>query len=200
MKTCPRCGHDDPRDEPSFCDQCGWNFRAAISPGVAGGDGCIYHMVGRGVEMHVFSDKVELTPKGVVGVVSRGLKGTKTIPFVSITAIQHKRAGFAVGYLQFSLLGGQESKRGVTAAVSDENTFAYANKADDDLVHQIKMFIEQRMGPQRASPPAQLSSPAASPPTFDDIVAQIERFAELKERGLLTAEEFAAKKKQLLGL
>jgi len=34
----------------------------------------------------------------------------------------------------------------------------------------------------------------------DDYVAELERLAELKEKGIITEEEFAAKKKQLLGL
>jgi hypothetical protein len=33
-----------------------------------------------------------------------------------------------------------------------------------------------------------------------DIASEIERFADLNRRGMLTDEEFAAKKKQLLGL
>src|SRR5688500_9311454 len=119
MKTCPRCGDRNIRAETNFCVQCGWNFGVS-TPDAASVAGCRYHMVGRGVEMRVFNDKVELTPKGVVGVLNRGLKSTKTITFVSITAIQHKRAGFTVGYLQFSLHGGLESKGGVTAAVKDE--------------------------------------------------------------------------------
>jgi hypothetical protein len=167
---------------------------------VSTADGSIYHIVGRGVEMRVFTDKVELTPKGVFGLVNRGLKGTKTIPFASITAIQHKRAGFMVGYLQFSLKGGQESKGGVTAALQDENTFTYAGFGDNDIVDQIKQFIEQRMGAQPVSLSPQMSAAVHSSATFDDIVGQIERIAALKERGVLTEEEFTAKKKQLLGL
>lgn len=34
----------------------------------------------------------------------------------------------------------------------------------------------------------------------EDVVSQIEKLAELKEKGILTEEEFSAKKKQLLGI
>ena len=37
-------------------------------------------------------------------------------------------------------------------------------------------------------------------PAVDDTAAQIQQLAQLKEQGLLTEEEFAAKKKQILGI
>jgi hypothetical protein len=35
---------------------------------------------------------------------------------------------------------------------------------------------------------------------MDDTAAQLEQLAKLKEQGILTEEEFAAKKKQILGI
>ncbi len=48
----------------------------------------------RGVQdlLEVFEDKVTITPKGVLGFLNKGLKGTKEIPFHSIVAIQIKEA------------------------------------------------------------------------------------------------------------
>ena len=40
---------------------------------------------------------------------------------------------------------------------------------------------------------------AAAPPA-DDMTAQLEQLAELKNKGILTEEEFQAKKKQILGI
>lgn len=37
-------------------------------------------------------------------------------------------------------------------------------------------------------------------PAGDDVYAQLEKLGQLKEQGILTQEEFDAKKKQLLGL
>lgn len=51
----------------------------------------------------------------------------------------------------------------------------------------------------RATPaPAQEPVPHGAPPRETDILATIERLAELKEKGVLTEEEFAAKKSELL--
>lgn len=34
----------------------------------------------------------------------------------------------------------------------------------------------------------------------DDVASQIEKFANLRDKGIITEEEFSAKKKQLLGI
>ena len=49
--------------------------------------------------------------------------------------------------------------------------------------------------PQQAAPPP--APPAAAPP---DDMAQIQQLATMKDKGLLTEEEFQAKKKQILGI
>ena len=47
--------------------------------------------------------------------------------------------------------------------------------------------------------PAQRAPPAAVPTgSADEIFARIERLAELRQKGILTEEEFAAKKTELL--
>ena len=61
---------------------------------------------------------------------------------------------------------------------------------------------------QSAPPPQQYAAPAPPPPdasyqapaSQDDALSQLERYAALKQQGLLTDEEYEAKKKQLLGL
>jgi membrane protease subunit (stomatin/prohibitin family) len=42
--------------------------------------------------------------------------------------------------------------------------------------------------------------PPAAAPAEDDAIAQIEKLGELKEKGLLTEEEFSAQKAKLLGM
>ena len=94
-------------------------------------------------QIEVFDDKVTITPKGILALMNKGLKGTKTIPFSSISAIQFKEAGAVFsGYLQFTIPGGNESKGGVFSAASDENTFMFAQKKNNALATQIKEYIE----------------------------------------------------------
>ena len=50
--------------------------------------------------------------------------------------------------------------------------------------------------PQQAAPPPA----AAAAPAPQDDMAQIQQLATMKDQGLLTEEEFKAKKKQILGI
>jgi len=54
--------------------------------------------------------------------------------------------------------------------------------------------MADQQAPQQAAPPA----PAAAAPPDD--MAQIQQLATMKDQGLLTEEEFQAKKKQILGI
>ena len=56
---------------------------------------------------------------------------------------------------------------------------------------------EQRVGPGMAGAAVRT---AAAPAPAADVVAEIQRFKSLVEQGILTEEEFAAKKRQLLGI
>jgi hypothetical protein len=47
--------------------------------------------------------------------------------------------------------------------------------------------------------PQPVAAPAAAAPQQDDM-AQIQQLATMKDQGLLTEEEFKAKKKQILGI
>lgn len=49
-----------------------------------------------------------------------------------------------------------------------------------------------------AQQPAAQATPAAD--TANDSIAQLKQLAELKDQGILTQEEFDAKKKKILGL
>ena len=55
--------------------------------------------------------------------------------------------------------------------------------------------MADQQAPQQAAPPP---PPAAAAPPDD--MAQIQQLATMKDQGLLTEEEFQAKKKQILGI
>lgn len=54
---------------------------------------------------------------------------------------------------------------------------------------------QEEMEAQQAAPP-----PAAAPAGEPDYMAELQQLAQLKEQGIVSEEEFEAKKKQLLGL
>ncbi len=56
------------------------------------------------------------------------------------------------------------------------------------------------VGPANAeqAAPVQEAAPAAAP--ADDLTAQLEALAKLRDQGILTEDEFSAKKAQILGI
>ena len=51
-----------------------------------------------------------------------------------------------------------------------------------------------------SQPETQAAPPATAAPAPQDDMAQIQQLATMKDQGLLTEEEFQAKKKQILGI
>jgi membrane protease subunit (stomatin/prohibitin family) len=62
---------------------------------------------------------------------------------------------------------------------------------------QQQRWAAQDQGAYEQQPPAQApAAPAAQP----DYTAELEKLAKLRDEGVITAEDFEAKKKQLLGI
>jgi hypothetical protein len=116
-------------------------------------------------------------------------KGEKEIRIKSLTGIQLKKPGLLTnGYIQFMYSGGKESKsKSVFDAAKDENTIMITAKQYDDFV-KAKQLIEEYQNRTEGG--------SASVSVADEL----KKFAELKEMGVITEEEFEAKKKQLLGI
>ena len=62
--------------------------------------------------------------------------------------------------------------------------------------------VSRRQSQRWAADEAQEQAPAAQAqaPADDDVYVQLEKLGQLKDQGILTQEEFDAKKKQILGL
>jgi len=53
---------------------------------------------------------------------------------------------------------------------------------------------------ERGELPGQQQAPAAAPAAEPDYTAELEKLAQLRDQGVITAEDFEAKKKQILGI
>jgi len=139
----------------------------------------------------VLTDTAVIIKRGAKGFFLGGgsIRGDKTIPYSSIVAVQYKKAGLTVGYLQLTLRGGSDAKAGITEATKDENTVTFASKKTGELFWELKEFIEKKAHETQ-------SGQSQSSNQLDDL----EKLAQFKEKGIITEEEFAAKKKQILGL
>ena len=83
-----------------------------------------------------------------------------------------------------------------TTAVVAGTAGAVRHRQDQKYARQDQEAYEQQMYAQQAA--AQQAAPAA--PAEPDYAAELEKLAQLKNQGILSEEEFEAKKKQILGI
>lgn len=143
----------------------------------------------KGVEdlLDVFEDRLTLTPKGFL---NKGIKGAKEIPFQSIVTVEFKEAGaWSSGYIRFTIPGTHESRDERLAGVQDRNTFMFAQKKNNPLAIAITTYITSAVRKVRTP---QVNSPTAS------LSDELQKLAGLKERGILSDEEFQAAKTRLI--
>jgi hypothetical protein len=66
-----------------------------------------------------------------------------------------------------------------------------------------RSFVQSRMGVRedfgRQEQPAE-AAPAPAAPSEPDYLGELERLSQLRDQGIITDEDFEAKKKQLLGI
>ncbi len=93
--------------------------------------------------------------------------------------------------MQFSYPGSMDRKDGVMGAINDENSIliTYETLA---LAKEIHEYIERRR--------TEVKSPQAVSVQQVSAADELKKFKELLDMGIITQEEFDAKKKQLLGL
>ena len=83
-----------------------------------------------------------------------------------------------------------------TTAVVAGTAGAVRHRQDQKYAAQDQEAYDQQVAEQQAA--AAQAAPAA--PAQPDYAAELEQLAQLKNQGILTDEEFEAKKKQILGI
>lgn len=133
--------------------------------------------------------------EGIFNALNHGLDGAKKIHIKSISAVQFKEASSIVteGYIQLVIQGSIESKGGLYAARTDENTVMFGpayNKLAKNLVGLIENKIDELQC-------GHVNEVVMQPET-QSVVQQLKDFKELLDSGIITQEEFDKKKAQLL--
>lgn len=92
---------------------------------------------------------------------------------------------------------GEHEIGGVAQAQSGDQTLTFTSQRGPVRLSELRVVEPGRAAP--AAPPVAVAA-AGSPPgaAGPDVLATIERLAELRSRGVLTDEEFSAKKSELL--
>ncbi len=138
-------------------------------------------------QVELLEDRVRITRRGFLAFGAHPWAGGKEILLSEITAVKFKRATWiASGFIQFMYPGGRETK-GFHKTVADENAVMFWPHRNDEFI-RLRKAIDTRRRELRAT-----ETPV------DNLVA-LEKLAELHKSGILTDDEFAAKKKKLLGL
>lgn len=139
----------------------------------------------------LMEDRVRIQRKEEKTFLNQGFRAQKDILFSQISSVRLKRATtLGSGYIHFSLLG-----RGETRGADpnrDENTVTFRGAQQPEF-DRIKSAIEARM--------AALKTAVTRPPlSAMSYIEELEQLAALRNKGVITEEEFAAKKRQILGI
>ena len=142
-------------------------------------------------QIELQGNKIKIMRKGALSFLTHGMSGEKEIRIQVITSIQVKRATmFTNGFIQFAFQGGSEAKGALFQATQDENTVMF-NTSQADVFMKLKAEVERRIDELTANPPAATAAPVSA---FDEL----EKLAGLRERGIVSEEEFEEQKRRLL--
>lgn len=138
-------------------------------------------------------NSITITRKGGLGRLTVG-KGQIRIPVSSVTAVRWKPAGPMVnGFIHFTMMGNNDKRsafgRQTTNMVHDESSVIFRRSQMPEF-EKLRAAVEATIE-QNAHPQGRQSAAVSIP-------EQIAQLATLRDQGILTNEEFAAKKASLL--
>jgi len=158
----------------------------------------IYEVDGNmGKTLKVFDDKCVISTKAGLksAIFGNLLSGDKEFYYTDITSVQFKNLGMTTGYLQFEYPGSHSGNNFVS-----ENSFTFSATFGNSKYKKLKeempgIYEDVQKRINAAKTPKNASVQAAVSPA-----EELKKFKELLDMGVITQEEFDAKKKQLLGL
>lgn len=159
----------------------------------------IYQVACAGQELTVYDDCVSFAPKGALGAMTKGLQGERKIYYADISSIQFKKSSALLsGFIEFYFAGHNTQKQGggLFAGTTNDNRFTFYNKYLAEM-EKARDYIQNKINESRAPQNVVVqAAPAAAVSGADEII----KYKQLLDAGVITQEEFEAKKKQILGL
>ena len=145
--------------------------------------------------LSVYEDRVSLItkPKLFVGNYSNG---EKTIYYKDCVGLQFNPSpsSWQLGYLQFETSSNMTNN---SSTYYNENTFIwYLKKSEvtNEIMQKIYNFVNEKVGIYKNA------EHVVNISTTQSNADELKKYKDLLDAGIITQEEFAAKKKQLLGL
>jgi putative oligomerization/nucleic acid binding protein len=131
------------------------------------------HDEGRNAVVTLWPDRIERVKARAALSLSNARQDTEVIPIKAISSVQAKKSGFR----------------------TNVTVYASGNTVEFRIAHQEALqFKDAIMRLVLAGPPQ------AAPAESGDVADLIRKLGELRDQGLLTEEEFTAKKRRLLDL
>lgn len=156
------------------------------------------HFKGHNGQIETDATGLTIRRRGFLGTMTHAFKGEKRIPFASISAVQFRPSGmFTTGYIQFSILGGVESRGALWDATTDENSVVFKPGKQEEDFKRLRRIVEEAIEELRAPP--RESSPRQAPIETRSIADELMKLAELRDRGVITDQELEEQKRMLLG-
>ena len=145
--------------------------------------------------MKVFADRVVIKTAATLGnlFIGNATDGEKTIYYSDCIGVQFKESGVTIGYLQLETASGMMNNN--QSNFFNENSFTFDPSAiSNDRMRDVAAYIRERISEAKKAKNA--------PSVVQQISAadELKKIKELLDMGILTQEEFDAKKKQLLGM
>lgn len=161
-------------------------------------EGVKYCMINNsGKILDVYENKVVFTSTQSTSTVVTGLifgtsvtQGEKTIYYKDAIGVQHKPSAVADGYIQVETAAGGVSS---SSQYGGENAIQFSGKQQNEEAEIIVAYIRNQIEAIKNAPVGgvvQQLSPAE----------ELKKLKDLLDLGVITQEEFDAKKKELLGL
>ncbi len=149
---------------------------------------------GNGGTIIVYEDRVMIKRSSFSAL---GMVGDKTFPYSTLgSVIYRKPRWYSDGYIQFVSSGNTSNThdnlqldiKGVMEVVKDPNMLLISGKAKES--EEIYNLMMQKIGDYNARNTGGQNAISDAD--------ELEKFATLKEKGVITEDEFEAKKKQIL--
>ena len=148
----------------------------------------------RGRRIKVFEDRCIFATTPCAGSLLTGnaSDGEKTIYYTDVISVQFKKCGYQLGYLQLETASNTMNNNSNNFFNENSFTFDYIL---DVFMEEVQNFVKQKVdeAKKQKNAPVMVASATSN-------ADELKKFKELLDLGVISQEEFDAKKKQLLGL
>ena len=149
--------------------------------------------------LFVDEEKILIRKKNFDGFQTASM-GNRAIFYCDISSIEFKKSGLIGGYMKFILTGTEERKRtgfghGIAKNFKDQNSLALIPGTNKKAI-EIYNFILKKMEEARRNANVVINN--SNNANELNYLEELEKLADLKEKGILSEEEFNSKKQQIL--